>query len=244
MPKNSKKHFLPVSEVKPRTYWQRFLETSGGAALISIVLGGLMSGLINAATPNDNGSRESEIKTREIQVAAYKEYLDQQRDIVFHASELIGRCASTSDGLVALTDPVFDPSQYTGLEPQRLEMKKKFNECATQWNAEYNKLSFAISYYHGGQPAVVEAWADLQQATTGVMECSQRWYVTHSTSPVATDGVCKAQKDELTKRLDAFNRQVSAARQYMWQEWRASAPPAAEGANKGGRKGLVGLVEQ
>ena len=243
MAKTSKKHLLPVGEVKPRTYWQRFLETSGGAALISVVLGSVMSGLITAATPKDNKSQESQVKAREIQLAAYKEYLDQQRDIVFHASELIGRCVSASDSLITLTDPVFDPSRYTGLEPQRLEMRKKFNECAMQWNAEYNKLNFAISYYHNGQPAVVGAWADVQQATTGVMECAQQWYVSHSTAPVATDGVCKAQKDEVTKRLDTFNRQVSAARHYMWQEWRASTPPTVEGANKDSSRRPVELVE-
>lgn len=120
-------------------------------------------------------------------------------------------------------------------------MRKRFNDCATQWNDEYNRLSFAMSYYHGGQPAVVGAWGEVQRATTEVMGCAQRWYVAHSAAPAATEGVCKAQKDGLRKRMDDFKREVSAARQYAWQEWRPAGRSAEAGPSRG--HAPVGLVK-
>lgn len=94
MSRTSKRHVVVADGVQPRTYWQRFLETSGGAALITVLLGGLMANLINTTTRKDVKPAEPQVRAEEMRVAAYKEYLDQQRDMVFHASELSGRCVA------------------------------------------------------------------------------------------------------------------------------------------------------
>lgn len=243
MAKDRDKKVITADGEQPEAFWKRFLQSVGGAALISALLGTQLSGYINAATAERAKTTESQRKTIELRLAAYKEYLDQQRDVVLRASEMMGRCVAASEELIALTDPAFDPSRYDdGLQGQRVEIKEKFNVCAREWNTEYNKLSILMGYYHTGQPAVAAAWGEVQRATAGYMECAQQWYVNNSAAPVATAAACKAEKEELKRGVDEFSRQLGAARQYVWQELQSAERPAEGGpaARQPGRVGLVG----
>lgn len=204
---------------QPVTLWQRFLESSGGAALIT-AFATLLLFHFNAGVKPAPPAPAPDKPMRD----AYGPYIIEQREFVFGTVGLIGRCLSAADGLIALTDPVFDPSRYEGgLKGQRDEMRNGFNECAKEWNDREDELKFKMNYYHGAQPGVVEAWGGVQKATTEVMDCAQRWYVTHDAAPVETRGVCQAEKDEATRRMEEFGRQVGASLQHAWQEWQSAA---------------------
>lgn len=253
MGKGRKKYAPTAGGSGADAVWQRFLALTGwdtlttaGATLTAALIGLLgvfvNAHLIAAAQPGAVVKQKHEAVAAQEVTVNYGEFLEDQRKFVFGAVKLIGRCVSASDGLIALTDPTFDPARYKGIESQRLEMRKKFNDCASQWNEEYNELSLGMSYYHGGQPAIVGGWGEVQQATTGFMGCAHQWYVNHNTAPVVTADACKTEKDELKRRLADFNLEVGAARRHAWQQ-RQAPGPAVE-AGQGNKPGQVGLVEQ
>lgn len=225
-----KKRVAPAGSRAKARRWQQFFNSKAVVAILPVLVAGLLT-LINAATRKDAGSTEEQVKLQ----ATYQTYLERQRETVSNALGLMDRCVAASGDLIALTGPDFDPSRYRGLESQRVAIRDKFNDCVTSWNEEYNKQYVAISFYHGGQPAVVEAWAELQKATTRVMECSQQWYVSHNTAPGATAGICQAEVDEQKGRMAAFRQQVSASHQKLWQKLQSAGGPS---------KGAVGLVEK
>jgi hypothetical protein len=106
-----------------RSWWQWLLESSGGTALITVIIGGLMGSLITAIIQIGIKSREFEqarVKSRGDQaLVAYKDYLEQQRETMKHAYQLIGNCVSASDDLIDITGEYFDPSKFPGVQGQK-----------------------------------------------------------------------------------------------------------------------------
>jgi hypothetical protein len=199
---------------KPR--WQRFLESTGGAALITVVLGGLAGGIITHRY-------QQKSKEKELALVAYKEYLDQEQETARRAYEIIGNCVSSSENLIILTSPAFDLDRFTGAD--RNEVKKKvvslreqYNNSDAQWRSEREKLRLLFAYYHPGQPKIVESWSGVQQSLTDYMGCARTWQNQH---PKATDddsrSACLDEKKALGTRLDDLSRSLQESRHYAWQ---------------------------
>lgn len=251
MNRRRKRYVRAVAGPRAASRRHRFLELPGGAATITAVgalvvaliglVGAIVNAQINAAAQKEARDKaRQEAAAREQLTGQYLNYLEEQRKFIFDAAELVGQCSSAADGLIKLTSPDFDLSRHKGIEEQRFEMAKKFNDCALQWNDEYNKLSLGMDYYHSGQPAIAEAWGEVQQANTVYMNCAQQWYMSHiDGAPVPTADACKAEKDGLNTRIADFNREVSAARRQALQR-----QSSAEAAGAGEKLGQVGLVEQ
>src|ERR1044071_8086338 len=69
---------------KPR--WQRFLESSGGTAIVTTLIGGIFGAIISGIIQDGTREREFEqswLKARGDQaLVAYKEYLDKEQEVV------------------------------------------------------------------------------------------------------------------------------------------------------------------
>jgi hypothetical protein len=210
---------------KPR--WQRFLETSGGTALVTVLLGGLMGQLITWSIQNQLKEREFQqawMKARGDQaLVTYKEYLDQEQEIVKRSYELIGGCISASEDLILLTTPDFAPGDFSGSEKHKVETERssiveKYNSADSQWRSEREKLGLMMSYYHRGRPEVTRAWQEIQSSVTKYNDCAGRWYLQHPL-PISTESACGEELTELRKRLDQLSSNLEAARQYAWEGW-------------------------
>lgn len=205
-------------EAKPK--WLSFMESPGAVALITVVLGGILGGAITAMFQMYQKDREfqrSQLKAQgEIALATSKEYRDKQLEIVGQAFDLLGRCITVSDNLIYLTNPVFDPAEYEdslGVTNQRLAMLKAYNNCANEWREKSEKLKLLMSYYHHGRSEVVQSWQNVQDSATVYMKCAHAWYSEHSDDPTNTEGVCKAERDNYSKKIDQLNVNFSSARQ-------------------------------
>lgn len=251
MSRRCKRYVRSAAKPKAASCQHRFLELPGGSATITAVgalvvaliglVGILVNAQINAATQREAQAKARATAAAEQLTGQYWDYIEEQRKFVFDAAGLVGQCSSAADGLIKLTGPDFDLARHKGIEDQRFEMAKKFNDCALQWNDEYNKLSLGMDYYHSGQPAVAGAWGEVQRANTVYMNCAQQWYMSHNDAPGPTAGACNAEKDELTKRIEDFNREVSAARR---QALLRQSPAAAVEADPHEKPGQVVLVKQ
>lgn len=216
----------PEGKAKPK--WLLFLESAGGAALITLLIGGILGGIITAIVQEYQKDREFQqawLKTRsEMELATAKEYRDRELEIVSQAYDLLGRCITVSDDLIYLTSPVFDPINYEdslNVKKQRLTMLTNYNNCVREWREKREKLKLLVSYYHQGYAEVVQAWQNVQDLATGYMECAHKWYLEHSNAPVDTEGVCKSQRENYSKKVEQLNISFNAARQYSWEGWKS-----------------------
>jgi hypothetical protein len=209
-------------EDQPKPRWQRFLETSGGTALITVVLGGVLGQFITWSIQNGQKEREFQqawMKARGDQaLVTYKEYVDQEQDIVKVAFGLIGNCMSASQDLILLTSPEFAPDTFVGAEKQRTAVRDKYNTLSAQWGSEREKLGLLMNYYHPGRAEVAAAWQNTQRSLTEYMGCARQWYLTHLGS-TETANACKKEGDDLSNQLVRLNASLETGRQYAWEGW-------------------------
>lgn len=221
------KHLQPSSagqSEKPK--WLMFMESAGAVALITVLIGGMLGGIITAIFQEYQKDREFQqawLKARgDIALATSKEYHDKEVEVANQAFDLVGRCITVSDDLIYLTSPVFDPGKYEdvrSVKNQRLTVLKAYNRCANDWRESREKLQLLMSYYHHGQTEVSQSWQNAQQSVTRYMECAHDWYLQHSDAPSSTDGTCKAERDNYAAAMHRLNETFDVTRRYLWQGW-------------------------
>jgi len=206
-----------------RPRWQRFLESSGGTAVITVLLGGLLGQWINWSVQKGLKDREFQqqwMKARGDQaLASYNQYLNQENEIVQKIYNLIGSCISASADLIILTSPEFAPGSHTGIEAQRTAIRDKYIETDSRWRSEREKLGLLMSYYHHGQPEVAKAWDEAQEAVTDYMDGARKWYMEHYMSPVDVSRACEKEEKLLKDRLASLTKSLEASRRYAWEGW-------------------------
>jgi hypothetical protein len=219
-PKRSQKMQINKS-VKP--LWQRLIESSGGTALITVLLGGIVGQCINLSIQKGLKEREFQqqwMKARGDQaLASYNQYLSQENELVQKSYEIIGNCIATSDDLITLTTPHFAPGSHEDIEAQRTEIRIRYNAVDSQWRTEREKLGLLMSYYHHTQPEVVKAWADVQESVTNYMKCAEDWYRSHEQSAGDISHACEKEKKVLKARLVILTNSLEASRRYAWEGW-------------------------
>ncbi len=206
----------------PKRWWQTFLETKGGTALITVVLGGLVGTVITGLIQSRIKEREFEqawLKARGDQaLVAYKDYLEQQRETVKRVYELIGGSISASEDLIEITGPHFDPEEYPGVEQQRQRLKENYNSQDRRWRDEHEMLGLLITYYHHGQPTVIGSWNETKDSVTKFMECAADWFEKHK-EPTKTSGACKVERENVSAKLASLGESLDKARRFAWEGW-------------------------
>jgi hypothetical protein len=213
------------SETTKGPWWKSFLQPSVLAALVTVLIGGIMGNFIAAtiqAGAKEREFQQSWMKARGDQaLLAYKEYTDQEQETVKRAYELIGGCISASDDLIGLTDPTLAPGSHVGIEAERTSVRKNYNEYSAQWSKNNLKLQLLMSYYHP-QRDINDAWKGVQISVTDYMDCSGEWYVSHEgQSPERKDieNACKDKKDIFNVKVAEFTQGLEKGRRYVWEGW-------------------------
>lgn len=202
--------------------WQRFLETPGGAALITVLLGGILGQWINLSIQKSVKEREFQqgwLKARGDQaLEGYKEYLGQEKELIQRAYKLIGSCLSTSEDLIILTRKEFAPGSHVGVEEQTTALREQYNKIDMQWRSEREEIGLLMSYYHQGQQTVIVAWQEVQEAITSFMDCARHWYLVHP-QPIDDPEACRKEKESLREKLSKLSASLESARHYVWEGW-------------------------
>jgi hypothetical protein len=219
---------------KPKPAWQRFLETTGGAALITVLIGGIMGSIITGLIQlgaKDREAQQARLTARSNQAqVAYKEYLDKELEIVNRAFELVGSCISASEDVVLMTTSSdYDPSQYKDrqskkdIEEQLLKAIDKYNEIDQKWKSEQYKLGLLMSYYHHGKPEVGIAWQGVQDAVSAQLKCTDDLYKAELNNS-STDQYkkCEGEKKRVLEGLNQLTKALEQARGHLWEDVDAS----------------------
>ncbi len=204
------------NDVKPG--WQRFLESTGGTAFITVVIGGILGQRITS-------SYQEKLKDRDIAVAFYHEQSKERQDIGARYIELVGGCMGTSQDLIALTEQGFDPDQFKGQErkkvvQQRTEIRKKYNELDSRWAVEGAQLGLLIALHGHDQQGLTQGWRRVQQSVAAYKQCAENWYSQHQGEFVALDvarAACAKEKSQASIDVDGFTEQIGEA-------WRNPTP--------------------
>ena len=218
-----------MDESKPKPAWQRFLESAGGAALVTVLVGGLLASLINAWVQAQLKARETNlaiVNARGDQaLVAYKDYLEKEQEIVKHAYELIGNCIADAEDLIMITgsnfdDQSIDPGTRNEARNQRIAVRQKFNATDQKWRSEREVLGYLMSYYHQSQSNIVVAWASVQNSVSMYMTCAEDKYGQYSISTPTREMIlttCKTEKENIREQLAKLTSTLESTRRYTWK---------------------------
>ncbi len=202
--------------------WQRFLESSGGAALITVVLGTLGGAAITSLI-------QSYAQRQQARQQGMAEYIKGEHDTVKAVFDLVGQCIAAAENLATLTAEGFNPDVFQGdqreqVMKQRKAIRDQFNTADEQWRSNRETLTLNFRYYHSNDQAVAAAWDRTGTALSGYMDCEQQWYMEKQGTYVKDDiaaKACTAERQGLDSALNGLSDALARNRLYQWGEPKA-----------------------
>ncbi|HVG35827.1 MAG TPA: hypothetical protein VM911_22435 [Pyrinomonadaceae bacterium] len=222
---------LKIRELKERRdknggWFVRLLESAGGAALITVLVGGILGGLLNWRIQTNLRDREAAQaiqKTQgELALVAYKDFLDRRQETIKSVYELLGNSASASYALITITGPEFEHSKLPAeAEEQKTAIRDRFNVAVNEWRSRQDNLGALLSYYHEGRPDVVDSWNNTKSSLTAYMKCAQDEWNNYSTDyiPRDTTKLCSEQRQNYEKNLQLLTQGLENTRRYLWKDF-------------------------
>jgi uncharacterized membrane-anchored protein YhcB (DUF1043 family) len=167
-------------QIKPE--WQIFLESVGGAAIITVFGGGIIGALLTSFLQRK--AKEREILLNQLDADKQRRlqreqvYLDGQLKVATEILETVTEIRSKSENLTRLTTARFSPKNNpsTELKDYRNQVRSDFNELTHTWKSRREILSALLGTYHKQDRRIFRGWIGLQKATTAFMEKSESIY--------------------------------------------------------------------
>lgn len=222
----------PPEPKERKSFGDALREPTVVAALVTVLIGGIAATLITGLIQWRAGVREFNqawVKSRGDQaLISYKDYLDQEQQLMRRTYALIGTYISASDGLAGLTKSTWRQElvgpKLEAVQKQMKDIRTNYNEVHAKWNSEVEELGLLMGYYHPGQPQVLSSWRGVKESVTAYQQCAQNWYETHpATKPPPTDeevsAACKPKYEVLLNSLNGLTNSLESARRYAWTGW-------------------------
>ena len=211
-----------------KPWWLRMLETPGGAALITVLIGGLLGGWISSIIQSGAKDREFQqawLKARGDQaMLAYKDFVEKRSNLITELYGRVGSSVSASEDLINLSrkdfivDSTLEPEVKEARRKYRDSIRDRFELVEADWRKDRDRFGLLIDFYHPDQKPLVEAWGTVTESLTGYMRCSKNWHDTHY-GDENTDQACTSERARLTTSLQAFSAEIGKKRAYLWQGW-------------------------
>ena len=217
----------PADTPKPR--WQRFLESTGGAALITVIIGGMIGGYITylfQSWQKDRDTQQAILKTRTEQaLLSYQEYLNKRQEVNKNAYEMLATTISTSDKLMdAFTKSEFDPQNRTGAsrdeaEKIRANIKKAYEDAKDKWDNQSELTGFLLAQYHDSNPDVKSKWDVLKTSIDSYIHCAEGCF----RGGQSGCGCREEAKRQVKDNMSGFQTAVARSRDSFWKQNLCSA---------------------
>ena len=195
-----------------KTHWLDVLNSSTFAALITVILGTVFGSYLSS-------SIQEKSKRNDTQVASYKEYLEQERQVVERVFQAIGSLQAASENLIASTGEDFNTTtgpakQKEGNEIIKRQILRDYNTADTQWHTQQLQLGLEMDLEHQNDPAVISAWQSVSSGMTRFSDCAKRWMDTTKALTTVTmqQEACNDTRKKLGQDLQALTQSIVAAR--------------------------------
>jgi hypothetical protein len=200
---------------RPKPVWQRFLESPGGAAILTAVLVGTFTQFTTIMS-------QREATNREIILLTEKDYIEQQRELVTRAYELIGSSIASSQDVMSLATAEFDVNTVSGKDKDALSKQissilNRFNTAREQWNTEKGKLRLLLTYYNPNNPEVPAAWTATEDSVSEYSTCTSQFVERYEGRSRFNEAEkpCEKQKQVVWRTLEELNNVLTRSRRYI-----------------------------
>lgn len=191
-------------EIKPQ--WQIFLESIGGAAIITVFGGGIIGALLTSFL--QRSAKEREIFLNQVDAEKQRRlqreqiYLDGEIKVVTDILELVTSRCSISENLIGLTTDRFqtDKNQSAPLMNYRNQVRSDFNNASDTWKSRREIVGALLGTYHGQESSVFQAWVRLRTVTTDFMKAAKKIYDDYYDNGQVSRPEAIVQKDYVTER--------------------------------------------
>ena len=220
-----------------KNWFLRLLETSGGTALITVILGGILGAILNIAIQADLKEREGEQARQrfkgELAVMSYKNYLEQRQGAMKSLYDLVGRATSSCYTLISRMGPEYDPSLAPSSKEKLVEenqrIYKKFQEVQEEWRSNRDSLGLLVNFYYEGDRSVMECWGKTRETADKYAQCADSKYRRYITDYITRnpEEICKDERVEFEKQIGEFTQCIQRVNKYLWKEYYPGEPPQA-----------------
>ena len=189
----------------------RFLNSSAGAAILVALITGLFGTIITHLLQARKFQHELALqdlykRAEQSRIRLSKE-LDDEREVVQAAYQLIGRCLAAADGLLAIATQEF---QKPGPRVASAKMKlwSDFEETEKGWKTERYSTGLLVRLHHPGRIRIKKIWAEIDDLIAGYFEaCKQRYEEFNATkSLVSPEQKMAIRTEHVEKVLEALER--------------------------------------
>jgi hypothetical protein len=210
-----------VGDIGVKPAWQRFLESAGGAALITALIGGAFVQWVADSIQRGAARRDFNnawLKARGDQaLLAYRDYHNDQLRALEQLYVEVGHIVSASEALVAAAN--WDtrlPATRTSIG----RIAADFNAAEDKWVEAKPRFTFLLSYYSNANRNVARDWRALSKAIDDYRECvSARYDTPPSGAQSAAELLCGEQRNYVDTKIDALGADLEGSRSYVWRGW-------------------------
>jgi len=204
------RHVLAASRPKQpsRPYWQVFLESAGGTALISVMLGGVVAASVGQYLTY---RYQQLLRSREIATTSYESYLRRSDASITTAFSLIGEVMSASENLMTLAHPGWNPERYPKSEraevvAHRDEIVGAFTRAYAHWMKDKDQQALMIQYYHDADPEIAARWKSLQDSVSEYADCAYRLFWLRGTKETSSLWIeaCIGERQNVSTNIERF----------------------------------------
>lgn len=202
----------PAADSRKSPRWIRVIfETPGGAALITMVLGGLIATSLTSLI-------QARVSERALRMAEASTLMKERGEAAREVYSLTGRAVAHCREVLALAQREFQlnsamsAGQAQGLSAQRSKVRRDFNEFVREWNKRKGAIHLNFMYYYPTSDFIAPAWITIEKAGSRMIDCSGK-----ARSELDAEA-CVARFNE----FDSATQQLTGLLQDEWQSGRAT----------------------
>src|SRR5579871_2241086 len=168
---------------KPK--WQVFLESVGGAAFITVLVGGVIGGFLTARYQSNQSALEHE-RAKQQQFAALR-FESSKR-----AFDLIFATVAAAEDVINLS------SKEMALAPteQRNKIRAAYNIADAKWRKQRSVIGVTMTYYSKDYSGTTTTWETVVTDVSKHFDCASKWIEQH---PFYSDGLAPGCVEERKK---------------------------------------------
>lgn len=160
------KRRAPTATVS-KSGFQKFLESTGGAAIITVLGTGIVGGFLTS-------EYQRRAKDRDAAAASNQKFAEKREETAKAVLDVIAERRAAGEDLVRFKQaPGTDTSKYTSpnlaavvkeIENAGDAKEAKWNEVENKWNSKRASLDLLLRYYYSDTKEFRDAWKEMQGA--------------------------------------------------------------------------------